>query len=123
MTVKSTEEIPTRPNTTIRNFDYVIVDGSKYVLAAFMENGDKLRLSMYTSAPEAELHKDSINIAIIDFKLSALTASPMARSPDLMAVLTNSISREVDPNRPQYRQLMIHSDDIQSYKEPKNADA
>lgn len=123
MTVKSTEVIPVRPNTTIQNFDYVVVDGSKYVLAVFMENGDKLRLCMYTSAPETELHKDSISIAIIDFKLSALTASPMARSPDLMAVLTNSISREVDPNRPQYRQLMIHSDDIQSYKEPKNADA
>lgn len=123
MTVKSTEEIPTRPNTTIRNFDYVVVDGSKYVLAAFMENGDKLRLSMYAIKPATELHRDSASVATIDFKLAALTASPMARSPDLMVILTASLMREVDPNRPQYRQLMIHSDDIQSYKESKNADA
>lgn len=123
MTVNLTEEPPIRPNTAIRNFDYVVVDGAKYVLAVFMENGDKLRLGMYASQPETDLHMDSMSVAMIDFKLAALASCPMSRSPDLMAVLTNSISREIDPNRPQYRQLLIYSDDVQPYKESKNADA
>ena len=123
MKVEQTEEIPVRPNTTVSGFDYVVVDGDKFVLAVMMDNGDKLRLSMYASKPNPNLQHDNASVALIDFKLSALTGSSMSRSPDLMAVLLNFVGKEVDPNRPQYIQLRINSDNIESYEGANHANA
>lgn len=123
MKVNQTEETPIRPNTAIAGFDYVVIDGDKYVLSVTMNNSDKLRLGVYDNKPNPDLQRDASYIAHIDFKLATLTSSPVSRSPDLVATLMNFIGKEVDPNRSQYIQLRIHSDDVKSYKGANNADA
>jgi hypothetical protein len=116
MTVKVLDALPDRASTFIKSYDYVLVDEKQYMLIAYMDNGDVLRLTVPDISPSKQLMTDRASVHVIDFKLSALTAMPMSHAPDLMAVMTNFCGQTVDTNRPQYRQLVVHSTNIQSFK-------